>query len=242
MTESSQDYQGYSFGDARYAIYAVPPLGSPLKAFGDAWLGRDPDIDEPVPHPTIEGIEAERLSEITASPRHYGFHATLKAPFGLAQGAEAGTLVDALTTFVAGREPIDVRLKVASLGDFIALVPAEPVPALQRLADDAVRDFESFRAPLTPEDRERRRPERLTARQREYLDRWGYHWVFEEFVFHMTLTGRLDEPEHSRVRALLERLTEPFLQEPLRIDQVALFTQTHRVAPFRVVDRYRFGR
>ena len=191
---------------------------------------------------TIEGIEAERLSEITASPRHYGFHATLKAPFGLAQGAEAGTLVDALTTFVAGREPIDVRLKVASLGDFIALVPAEPVPALQRLADDAVRDFESFRAPLTPEDRERRRPERLTARQREYLDRWGYHWVFEEFVFHMTLTGRLDEPEHSRVRALLERLTEPFLQEPLRIDQVALFTQTHRVAPFRVVDRYRFGR
>ena len=242
MTDSTGDYQGYSFGDARYAIYAVPPLGSPLKTFGDAWLGRDPDIDEPMPHPTIEGFDAERLREITASPRHYGFHATLKAPFGLAEGAEAATLVDALTTFVAGREPIDVRLKVASLGDFIALVPAEPVPAIDALAADCVRDFEPFRAPLTPEDREARCPERLTARQREYLDRWGYHLVFEEFTFHMTLTGSVDEPEHGRIRGLLERLMEPALREPLRIDQIALFTQTHRVAPFRVVDRYRFGR
>lgn len=240
MTESSQGVEGYGFGDARYAIYAVPPLGSALKVLGDAWLGRDPDIDEPVPHPHIEGFDPERLREITASPRHYGFHATLKAPFSLAEGAAAGDLVDALTTFVAGREPIAVRLKVDSLGGFIALVPAEPVPALHRLADDCVRDFERFRAPLTAEDRERRRPERLSTRQRAYLDRWGYHWVFEEFVFHMTLTDRLEEPEQGRVRALLERMFAPVLAEPLRVDQVALFTQTHRVAPFRVVDRYRF--
>jgi hypothetical protein len=29
-------------------------------------------------------------------------------------------------------------------------------------------------------------------RQRNYLDRWGYPYVMEEFRFHMTLTGRLD--------------------------------------------------
>ncbi len=240
MSESTEDVQGYSFGDARYAVYAVPPQGSPLKILGDAWLGRDPDLDEPVPHPVIGGLDPERLREITASPRHYGFHATLKPPFSLAPGAEAGALVDALTTFTAGRERIHVQLKVDSLGGFIALVPVAPVPALNRLADDCVRDFEPFRAPLTPEDRARRHPERLSDRQRRHLDRWGYHWVFEDFVFHMTLTDRLDEPEHGRMRALLERMFAPALADPLRIDQVALFTQTHRVAPFRVVDRYRF--
>jgi hypothetical protein len=45
-----------------------------------------------------------------------------------------------------------------------------------------VREFDRYRAPLTEEDRARRRPERLSERQREYLERWGYPYVLEEFA------------------------------------------------------------
>jgi putative phosphonate metabolism protein len=241
-TDNTTVPEGYSFGDARYAIYTVPLLDSPLRVLGNAWLGRDPDIDEPVPHPVVEGITGERLQQITHSPRQYGFHGTLKAPFGLAPGQEAGALRDAVDAFAGARDPLEVRLKVGSIDGFVALVPAEPSPELDRLAADCVRDLDRFRAPLTDEERARRNPERLSERQREYLERWGYPYVLEEFGFHMTLTGRLDEPERGRVRAILERMFAPVLGEPLRVDQVALFTQTHRVAPFRVADRFRFRR
>jgi hypothetical protein len=54
----------------------------------------------------------------------------------------------------------------------------------------------------------------------------------------MTLTGRLDEPERGQVKGLLEAALAPHLAEPVPIDQLALFAQTHDVAPFRVVARF----
>ena len=74
---------------------------SALKRFGDAWLGRDPDSDEPVPQPVVEGITPHRLHEITASPRHYGFHATLKAPFYPVPGLESDALLGDVEAFAA---------------------------------------------------------------------------------------------------------------------------------------------
>ena len=242
MTTDTTVPEGYSFGDARYAVFVLPPLGSPVRVLGNAWLGRDPDIDEPVPHPVVEGLHHERLQAITHEPRRYSFHGTLKAPFGLAPGQEAGALRDAVDAFAAACDPFEVRLKVDSIDGFIALVPAEPSPELDRLAADCVREFDRYRAPLTNEERARRRPERLSEGERANLERWGYPYVMDAFRFHMTLTGRLDEPERGRVRAILERIFRPALAEPLRVDQVALLTQTHRVAPFRVVDRFRFRR
>lgn len=227
--------------ETRYAIYAVPPLGSILKRAGDAWLGRDPDLDEPVPHPVVDGIAPERLQAITAAPRQYGFHGTLKAPFVLEEGRAAGDLHEAVRVFAQGRRPFSVRLKVDALSGFLALVPAEPSPELAALANDCVEQFDAYRAPLNEHDRTRRRPDRLSERERAHLERWGYPYVFEDFRFHMTLTERLEEPEHRQLRAILERAFASVLAEPLRIDQVALFVQTHRVAPFRVAARFPFG-
>ncbi|MEK0085699.1 DUF1045 domain-containing protein [Benzoatithermus flavus] len=226
--------------DTRYAVYYAPPPGSPLKRLADAWLGRDPDRDERVSFPVVDGITPERLLEITAAPRHYGFHATLKAPFALAEGMEAAGLLGDVEQFAMSRRPCRVKLKVGELAGFLALVPAEPSPAVDRLAADCVREFERFRAPLSEEERARRQPERLSEQERAYLDRWGYPYVFELFRFHMTLTGPLEEPERGRVRAILEHAFAPYLVEPLVIDQIALFTQTHRVAPFRVAGRFPF--
>jgi putative phosphonate metabolism protein len=226
--------------DTRYAVYFAPPPSSPLKQLADAWLGRDPDRDERVSQPVVEAIPPERLHEITALPRHYGFHATLAAPFVPAEGVEAAGLLGDVEAFAANRRPFRVRLKVDALDGFLALVPAAPARELERLAADCVREFDRFRAPLTDEERARRQAERLAEKEREYLERWGYPHVFEFFRFHMTLTGPLDEPERGKVKAILERAMAPLLTEPVRVDQLALFTQTHRVAPFRVVARFPF--
>lgn len=237
---STETVADYGMLDTRYAIYFAPSPGSPLKQFGDAWLGRDPDRDGRVPQPVVHAIPPERLHEITAMPRHYGFHATLKAPFVPVPGLEADALLGDIEAFAARHHPIEVRLKVAALGDFLALVPVTDVPALDRLAAGCVRDFDRFRAPLSPEDQARRNPEDLSAAEQANLERWGYPYVLDQFRFHMTLTGPLDEPERGRVQAILEHALAAQLLQPLRIDQLALFTQTHRVAPFRIVGRFPF--
>jgi putative phosphonate metabolism protein len=230
----------YGLLDTRYALFFAPRPGSPLKHLGDAWLGRDPDLDERVAQPVVAGIAAERLHEITAFPRHYGFHATLKAPFVPEADLEADALLGDVEAFASARRPFHLRLAVGELDDFLALVPAMPSPELDRLAADCVRKFDRFRAPLSDADRARRRPERLTEQERAHLEQWGYPYVLDQFRFHMSLTGPLDGPERGKVKAILEHAFAPLLAQPMAVDQLALFTQTHRVAPFRVVTRFPF--
>ena len=131
---------------------------------------------------------------------------------------------------------------VDAISGFIAVIPAEPVDALQQLAADCVREFDSFRAALTAEDRARRKPEKLTERQRDYLDRWGYPYVMEEFRFHMTLTGRLDA---ERRRPVLEMLRTRFASlrlGALAIDRLALFKQDEAKARFRIIGEWALTR
>ena len=49
MSDETDTVGDYGLLDTRYALYFAPPPGSPLKQLADAWLGRDPDIDERVP-------------------------------------------------------------------------------------------------------------------------------------------------------------------------------------------------
>ena len=95
--------------------------------------------------------------DLTRDPRKYGFHATLKAPMTLAPGQTEAELLAACEIFAGTPRPIPViRPVVDSISGFIAVVPAEPSAELERLAADCVREFDCFRAPLTPEDRARR--------------------------------------------------------------------------------------
>lgn len=238
---AGSDADGYGILDTRYALYALPAAGGELKRLADAWIGRDPDVGEPVPHPIVEGLPPERLAAITAAPRRYGFHGTLKAPFALAPGAEAGALRDDLEAFAAARAPFAVRLKIADVDGFLALVPAEDSDELLELAADCVREFDRFRAPLSDDERARRRPESLSGREREHLERWGYPYVLDAFRYHMTLTDRLDEPERGGVRDVLGQILGPALAEPVPFGDVALLAQTHRVAPFNLAARFPFG-
>ena len=117
-------------------------------------------------------------------------------------------------------------------------MPAEPSAELERLAADCVREFDSFRAPLTPEDRARRNPTALTARQCDHLDRFGYPYVLEDFRFHMTLTGRLDA---SRRQPVLTMLRERFSMIGLRtldIDRIAVCRQDTANSRFRILSQF----
>lgn len=223
----------------RYAVYYMPSEHSPLWRFGSSILGFDAATSMDVDYPDHAIFKDPAALGWTARPRQYGFHATLKAPFHLAPGASAENLEACAQDFAAERLAFDIELKVATFRDFLALVPVERYAELDRLADDCVRAFEPFRAPLTPVDRERRHPERLTSRELENLDRWGYPFVFEEFRFHMTLTGVLELDEQLRLEPVFRELFD-VVPPAVTIDALALFRQDEREGRFRLHQRYPF--
>ncbi len=225
----------------RYALYFAPAQDSDLGQFGASWLGRDAYTGEDIPleDDDEQPVPGWRLREITAAPRRYGFHATLKAPFELSDGKTAGDLIAALDAFAARTPAFDAPApEVTSIRGFTALTLSEPSEAMNALAAACVKDFDAFRAPLSAADRERRRPERLTERQQGYLDTWGYPYIFEEFYFHMTLTERLsDSEEIEAVFEMLEPVASVFGTQALRVDGLCLFHQPDRDAPFRIAHR-----
>lgn len=225
----------------RFAIYFAPAEGSRLADLGRRWLG-EAGTEGHTP-PTIPGLSAAYLARLTRSPRHYGFHATLKPPFRLAPGRAGVELAQALDAFAAETPPVDLpALEVAALGRFLALVPGAPCLALDSLAATCVRHFDPFRAPPPPEETLRRRAAGLSDRQDELLRRWGYPYVMEEFRFHLTLTGPIDDPDdRASVKAYLEALAAPACAEPARIDALTLFWQPDSGTPFRPLSRHRLG-
>ena len=224
----------------RYAIYYTPEPGCDFDRFGSELLGYDATTGEdssPFPGVVLQLVPDWR--ELTHDPRKYGFHGTLKAPHSLAPGKTEAELLAAGEAFARTLRPIPViKPVVGSIGGFIAVVPAELSAELERLAADCVSEFDSFRAPLTAEDRARRNPSMLTARQRENLDRWGYPYVMEDFRFHMTLTGRLPPQRHGPILTMLKAHFSALDLRTLAIDRIALFRQDDAKSRFRIVGTY----
>jgi putative phosphonate metabolism protein len=227
----------------RYALYYAPAPRSELGRFGAHLLGYDAFSHKTLRFPVDIEQALPDWGELTQDPRKYGFHATLKAPFILADGKTEAELLAACAEFAAMPRPIPVIAPVVgAIGDFIAIVPSQPFAELQALAADAVSRFDDFRAPLMPQDRTRRNPERLTPRQRDYLDRWGYPYVMEEFRFHMTLTGRLPAQRHEAVLAILRQRLAALDMHSLAVDRLALFRQSDAHSRFRIVRHYNLTR
>jgi putative phosphonate metabolism protein len=219
----------------RYAIYYVPAPGSDLFRFGSTALGYDCYTGANLGAPVDLGIDPATWEALTEEPQRYGFHATLKAPFHLAPSYSEAHLVHALTGLTARMLPV-VEPVIAMLSGFIAILPAKPCPAADALAADCTRLFDRFRAALNDADRARRLAAGLSRRQIEYLDRWGYPYVFDDFRFHMTLTGRI---ESSRAPPILTALQQAFARScgrrAITIDRVSLVRQDHPDDPFRVI-------
>ncbi|MDR7221896.1 DUF1045 domain-containing protein [Aminobacter aminovorans] len=219
----------------RYAIYFTPEHDDPLCRIAAGWLGRDAFGGAVTAAKPFGTLSAAEVAFHTAAARRYGFHATLKAPFRLADGMTEAALIDAIDAFANATVPFDIpRLKLAQIDGFFALVPAEPLPELDRFAGDVVTAFEPFRAPLSDAEMARRNPDALSPRECRNLSQWGYPYVFDTFRFHMTLTGRITAEEAQRVRAAIEECLGDTLDKPVPVDGLALFVEPSPGAPFEV--------
>lgn len=228
---------------ARHAIYYAPPAGSLLGELGARWLGRDAQSGQVLPATSLAGLAPTRWTGLTEAPRHYGFHGTLKPPFHLAAGTEVAALRTALGSFAVRQRAFALdSLTVQPVGDFIALTPTAADRSLSDLAAACVETFDPYRAPPTAEETARRKAATLTPRQQALLARWGYPYVFDEFRFHLSLTGPIaDARERTALAQQLGAMFAAALASPVPVLDVCLFTQADRAAPFRLVDRFPFG-
>lgn len=222
--------------DPRYAIYYVPEAESTLYRFGAALLGYDALNAQAIAQPNALVEAVSGWHELTEDPRKYGFHATMKAPFRLSSGASEADLVSAFEEFAEKSRTIPVIRPVARLlRHFVAIVNDAPNDDLAKLADDCVTAFEAFRAPLTPQDRKRRLQSPLSGNQIALLDRWGYPYVFEEFFFHMSLTGGIESAAREQTLEVIATQFAKLDQPSLAIDRLALLRQDHPSAKFAAI-------
>ncbi len=218
----------------RYALFYTPT--GPLADVGAQWLGWDSGTGRALPCPEIVNID---VASITQTPRKYGLHGTLKAPFRLAKGCDLTQLQDAAGIFAAEQAAFGIgAVSLQYRSGFVALRPRTQNVALQDFAAAAVTEFDPFRAPLTDADISRRRKAKLTARQDQQMLDWGYPFIFDDFHFHLTLTGRLDAAEAAQVITALAPRLEDIVPDPFLIDAITLmgqdaegiFHQIHRYA------------
>lgn len=205
----------------RYAIYYTPPPETALARFGAAWFARNaPCLD---------------------TPRRYGFHGTLKAPFRLAAGTTEAGLLRAAGSFAAERPAFSgPALRLSVLAGFLALTPSEPSEELDRLAADCVAAFDQFRAPAAEAELARRRRTGLSPRQEALLLRWGYPYVMDAFRFHLTLTGRLDEAGLDRERAEAKTMLAGSAPA-FPVDGITLMVEPAEGEAFHVLRRCEFA-
>ena len=134
----------------------------------------------------------------------------------------------------------ELRLQVAALGGFLALVPEEAPAALAALEEAVVTGLDGFRAPADAAETVRRRMAGLDAVEEENLRRWGYPYVLRRFRFHMTLTGALPAEARAAVRAALEPALAEVLAAPVPVAEVCRFAEGGDGA-FRLVRRFPLG-
>jgi putative phosphonate metabolism protein len=226
----------------RYALYLVPPRSSLLWETGCRWLGRDPETGLQLTQPDVPGYQAQHIGQLTRSPRQYGFHATLKAPFILAEGvdqkqlmAQVAQLVRSLPSFVLP------MLQVDTISGFVALRPAGVDTQLMALEQRCLTTLDALRAPLDASERKRRHAAALTAHQKDLLERWGYPFVLDEYRFHMTLTQRLDDQDTALLLPWLRKLFAPALAADTSHAELAVFVQPRPQADFTLQRRFPLG-
>ena len=223
--------------EPRYAIYFVPAAQSRLYRFGSFVLGYDCYTGKPVPPDNDFAIDRKEWDKPTEEPRRYGFHATLKAPFHLSHACTEAQLISAISSFAGlGHVVTTIAPAIRMLGGFAAMVPEHAEPTVDALAMKCTTLLDAFRAPMSAQERARRLALGLSQNQMQNLERWGYPFLFSDFRFHMTLTGRISLDRRNEVLAWLAKTFDRMCgSEPITIDRLALVRQDGADVPFRVI-------
>jgi len=222
----------------RYAIYFAPAPGSAWWEAGSRWLGRCAATGATFEPPSLAGIERGTFERLTADPRRYGWHATLKAPFRLADGCDAAELRLALRQLCGELDAFEMApLRVRWLDNFLALTPDGDTSGIDTVASTCVTRLHHLAAPLSSVDIERRRQNPLTPEEDELLLRWGYPYVLQRFRFHCSLTGSLHRVApaiREAIRLAAQNWFDPLPR--LRFDSVALFAEPAKGADFVLLE------
>lgn len=224
---------------ARYAIYFAPDKRSPWWNFGAHWLGRNEHDNAPLAQPLVSGLVPELLNAITAEPRRYGFHATLKAPFRLSADHQESDLIARMNQLARTLVPAALSpMRVCRLNNFVALLPQTSLEPVNIIAAACVTELDDLRAPLAPAELARRSLAKLDGREAELLTCYGYPYVLDRFRLHMTLTGPVDSAIAGLVIDAVSAEVDALNQlVPLQLDRLCLFVERSPGATFhRLLD------
>ena len=223
----------------RFAIYFAPEIDSNLHSIGSQWLGRDSNSGKSINQPNIKGISSSYLYTVTKTPRRYGFHATLKAPFRLNKEFTLKDLCSQIQRLSALSKTFSITLKVGKLGNFIALMMDPNEQKMQNLASNLVETLDYFRAPLYQEEIDKRRMSTLTTREDKNLLKWGYPYVFDDFRFHMTLTEKIScrSDQELMVSAASSHFSKD-LENAIKVSSISLFVQESSEADFLQIEQF----
>jgi len=223
----------------RYAIFYPPPPGGFADAAA-AWLGWAAQVGQVAVQPAIASLPRP-MADLTAAPRRYGFHGTIKPPFRLAAGVSAGDLAAAVQALAGQCRPVALPgLQMVDLEGFLAFVPDGDASGLAGLAAEVVRVLDPYRAALTEAETARRHPDRLTPRQRDLLAIYGYPYVMEEFRFHLTLSGPLAAAEHPTVAKAAATHFAGRVPQPFQLTDLSLMDED-AAGCFHLLHRYPLG-
>lgn len=232
--------------DARYlttpyrcAVYFVPDPDSVWWHAGSSWLGRCAAINQPIPQPSMDGVSAEEQWAFTAEPRRYGWHATLKAPFKIILGNNLRSVMLNLREIGSSLRAFDLPILTVSMdGGYMALRPKDKTSEIQRAGAACVTGLHQLAVPLDESELARRRMAQLTPAQDQLMQVWGYPYVLDEFSFHLSLTGRLDNLSETQLAKWQKAAQMHFGDLPVcRFDRLALFVEPERGANFVMVDQ-----
>lgn len=223
----------------RCAVYFVPAVYSDWWQAGSHWLGRCAASGATYAPADIHGVDPAEFQACTAEPRRYGWHATLKAPFTLADGHSLDSLRIALRELANTLPAFDMPpLRVSSRGQFLALRPDGDTTHINATAAACVKQLHPLAQPLNEAELARRRQTHLTPEQDRLLLEWGYPWVLDHFQFHLSLTGPLHAIAPDVKAALIDAAQARFETLPVcRFAHLALFVEPHRGADFEFVEQ-----
>ncbi len=225
---------------ARFAVYFSPDDASELASFGAYALGRDATGNATA---ASQGdYPDDRVaSRLRSKPAHYGFHATLKAPFELSQLSNKSLLLEDVEALASNTRSISLHsLYPRALAGFMALTLKSDVnTSVSHLASHCVERLESHRATLSAADIARRQTGQLSDTQQHYLVKYGYPFVMSEFQFHMTLTDNLQDTTDTPYTLWLEELFKTRVPVTPELDRLAVFYQADRDTPFTRIAEFK---
>lgn len=218
----------------RYAVYYVPGQNSALYRAASEIIGRCIYTGNALPQPVLPNLNFEAL---TATPCRYGLHATLKAPFKINCAEE--TLLDAFQVFCKAQVSAQVTgLRLDLLGEGFFALTGQTTPELNMLEERCVKHFRPYAMPLTKKEVLRRKAK--SVKELIYLKDWGYHKIFDEFRFHITLTDVVPTVHREIIGKMLTAKLKPYLGITLPVDSLTLCRQITAKGPFRVIDQADF--